>query len=93
MNNIIKRVRYLVPDSLRYSHILRSIMLCYTSMQNNIRSLVNKCDSIDPSYISLTVRRPYQLSVNTKKPVIWYSTNQNVSVSKEGVLLAVQDCL
>jgi len=93
MNNIIKRVRYIVPDSLRYSHILRSILLCYTSMQNNIGSLVNRCDSIDPSYISLTVRRPHQLSVNTKKPVIWHSHNQNVSVSKEGVLLAVQDCL
>ena len=93
MNNIIKRVRYLVPDSLRYSHILRSIMLCYTSMQNNIRSLVNKCDSIDPSYISLTVGRPYQLPINIKTPVIWHSNNQNVSVNKEGVLLAVQDCL
>jgi hypothetical protein len=62
-------------------------------MQNNIRSLVNKCDSIDPSYISLTVGRPYQLPINIKTPVIWHSNNQNVSVNKEGVLLAVQDCL
>jgi len=93
MNNIIQKVKLIVPDSLRYSHIIRSIIFYYTSLQNNIGSLLNKCDSIDSSYISLTVGRPYQLSLNIKSPVIWHSNNENVRVSNEGVLFAIQDCL
>jgi len=93
MNNPIKKLKSVVPDSLRYSHILRSLIFYYTTMQNNIRSRVKNNESIDTSYISLTVGRPYQLSLNTKKPVVWHSHNKNVSISKEGVLLANKDFL
>lgn len=93
MNNIIQKVRFLVLDFLRYSHLIRSIIFYYTSLQNNIRNHLNKDDSIDPSYISLTVERPYQLPINIKTPVTWHSNNQHVDVSKDGVLLAIKDCL
>lgn len=89
----LSKLRRFVPNELRYSHLIRSSIMWFRYFSGKIRGIDNKDYSISNNYLSLSVGVPYKFRKPSDNNVIWRSSNPLVSVSSEGVALALQNAI